>query len=97
MPHKNLKQCPLFHSKHVPIWLMSGWFISDKLDWFMLDWLMPGWFIPSCFMPGLLKIGWPRTGWQMTDWLMTKCLDETGTINYSAVVGGCSMFLFFLN
>lgn len=33
----------------------------------------------------------------MTGWPMTKCLDETGTVNYSAVVGGCRMFLFFLN
>lgn len=28
---------------------------------------------------------------------MTKCLDETGTLNYSAVVGGCKMFPVFLN
>lgn len=36
-------------------------------------------------------------GWQMTGWPVTKCLDGGGVFNYSAVVGGFRMFLFFLN
>lgn len=34
-------------------------------------------------------------GWQMTGWPVTKCLDGGGVFNYSAVVGGFRIFLFF--
>lgn len=66
--------------------------MSGKLDWFIPSWFVPGWLRAIWF-----RTSWWMMGWQTTGWPMTKCLHVTGALNYSAVVGGCRMFLFFLN
>lgn len=88
-------------NKLVPGWLIPGWFTSGKLDCFMPDWFTPSWLIPgwlrTCW---LILVGWGLAGrWWVGRWLVGQwlCLDGAGVLNYSTVVGGFGMFLFFLN
>lgn len=81
-------------------WFMSNWFIPRKIvpGWFMsgkLDWFIPSWFVSGWLRAIWFRTSWWMMGWQTTGWPMTKCLHVTGALNYSAVVGGCRMFLFF--